>query len=140
MKNWKKNGGRLIFFLPLAFIIILFECVPLISMITKSFLDGGKLTLDNFIQIFQKPIYLVAIKNSLWVTLMSTVVGLVIDFFLAMALSSDREKENMVSFLAESHIYLFRSTAYHCICNGSGYCGRVRADCAEDWIFTACGL
>lgn len=93
MKNWKKNGSRLIFFLPLAFIIILFECVPLVSMIAKSFLDGGKLTLDNFIQIFQKPIYLVAIKNSLWVTLMSTITGLVIDFFLAMALSSDRGKK-----------------------------------------------
>lgn len=93
MNNRKKYASRLIFFLPLAIIILLFECVPLISMITKSFIDSGKLTLENFAQVFQKPVYIVAIKNSLWVTLLSTAVGLVIDFFLAMALSGDRGKK-----------------------------------------------
>lgn len=95
MKNFKKAGGRIAFFLPLAFIILFFECVPLVSMIVKSFLeDGGSgFTLDNFIQIFQKPAYLVAIKNTLWITILSTVVGLIIDFFLAMALSRDTGKK-----------------------------------------------
>ena len=81
MKNWRKTGGRLFFFLPLAFIIIFFECVPLFSMVTKSFLGDSGFTLDNFISIFQKPIYQTALKNSLWITIMSTFVGLVIDFF-----------------------------------------------------------
>ena len=59
MKNWKKTGGRMAFLLPLAFIIVLFECVPLVSMIINSFLDGGQFTLDNFKQIIEKPIYMV---------------------------------------------------------------------------------
>lgn len=101
MKNWKKTGGRLFFFLPLAFIIIFFECVPLFSMITKSFIGDGGFTLDNFIAIFEKPIYQTALKNSLWITIMSTLVGLVIDFFLAMALSreSGRKKTWYMSLL-----------------------------------------
>lgn len=93
MNNLKKAGGRIAFFLPLAFIILFFECMPLVSMITKSFMDKGSFTLDNFIQIFEKPIYLTAIKNSLWITMLSTIVGLVIDFFLAMALCRDTGKK-----------------------------------------------
>ena len=42
MKNFKKAGGRMFLFLPLGLIVILFECVPLFGMITKSFGgDGG---------------------------------------------------------------------------------------------------
>lgn len=93
MKNWKKTGGRMALFLPFAFIIVLFECVPLIGMIFKSFIDQGQVTFENFAQIFEKPIYLVAIKNSLWVTMLSATVGLVLDFFLAMALSRDTGKK-----------------------------------------------
>ena len=93
MNNLKKAGGRIAFFLPRAFIILFFECMPLVSMITKSFMDKGSFTLDNFIQIFEKPIYLTAIKNSLWITMLSTIVGLVIDFFLAMALCRDTGKK-----------------------------------------------
>ena len=94
MKSLKKAGGRMAFFLPLAFIIVFFECVPLVSMIVKSFLEdnGSGFTFNNFIQIFQKPVYLVAIKNTLWITILSTIVGLVIDFFLAMSLSKDTGK------------------------------------------------
>ena len=29
MKNLKKTGGRMLFFLPLGLIVLLFECVPL---------------------------------------------------------------------------------------------------------------
>lgn len=93
MKNWKKTGGRMAFLLPLVFIIVLFECIPLVSMIVNSFMDGGAFTLENFTQILEKPVYLVAIKNSLWITMMSTVVGLIIDFFLAMALGRETGKK-----------------------------------------------
>lgn len=44
-----KTLARLAFFLPLALLIILFECVPLCSMVMKAFLTDGQLTLANFI-------------------------------------------------------------------------------------------
>ena len=93
MDRFKKTGGRIAFFLPLAFIILFFECIPLVGMIVKSFTDNGSLTMEHFRQVFEKPIYLTAIKNSLWITMLSTIVGLVIDFFLAMALCKDTGKK-----------------------------------------------
>ena len=80
MKNMKKTGGRMLFFLPLALIVLLFECVPLFGMITKAFGGDGGFTLDYFIEIMEKPIYQTAVLNSLWITITCTFVGLVIDF------------------------------------------------------------
>lgn len=94
-----KTLARLAFFLPLALLIILFECVPLCSMVMKAFLTDGQLTLANFIKAFQEPAYQTAISNSLWITLLSTLAGLLIDFFLAMALSSGRNKSLYLSIL-----------------------------------------
>ena len=90
MKNFKKAGGRMFLFLPLGLIVILFECVPLFGMITKSFGGDGGFSLRYFMEIFEKPVYRTAIQNSLWVTFASTFVGLLIDFFLAMALSRSK--------------------------------------------------
>lgn len=94
-----KTLARLAFFLPLALLIILFECVPLCSMVVKAFLTDGQLTLANFIKAFQEPAYQTAISNSLWITLLSTLAGLLIDFFLAMALSSGRNRSLYLSVL-----------------------------------------
>lgn len=83
----------MLFLLPLALIVILFECVPLGGMILKSITDHGTLTMEHFRQILEKPVYTAAMKNSLWIALLSTVVGLVVDFFLAMALSSEKGRK-----------------------------------------------
>lgn len=88
----KKAGGKLVFLLPLAFIIVFFECVPLVNMVIKSFVDENRLTLENYVSVFTKPAYLVAIKNSLWISVTSALVGIVIDFLLGMALSESKGK------------------------------------------------
>ena len=77
-------------FLPLALLIALFECIPLMGMVVKAFLADGQLSLGNFIKAFQEPAYQVAMLNSLWITILSSLAGLVVDFFLAMALSGSR--------------------------------------------------
>lgn len=94
-----KKLARLAFFLPLALLIILFECVPLCSMVIKAFLADGQLTLANFIKAFQEPAYRAAISNSLWITMLSTLAGLAVDFFLAMALSSGKGRALYLSVL-----------------------------------------
>ena len=80
----------MLFFLPLGLIVLLFECVPLFGMVTKAFGGDGGFTLDYFREIIEKPVYQTAVLNSLWVTMTCTIVGLVIDFFLAMALSRSK--------------------------------------------------
>ena len=80
----------MLFFLPLGLIVLLFECVPLFGMITKAFGGDGGFTLDYFLEIIEKPVYRAAVQNSLGITLACTIIGLIIDFFLAMALSRSK--------------------------------------------------
>ena len=84
-------GSRILFLLPLALIVIFFECVPLVGMVLKSITGHGTLTMEYF--HLEKPVYTAAIKNSLWIALSSTVVGLIVDFFLALALSSEKGRK-----------------------------------------------
>lgn len=90
MDQSKRILKRAVFFLPLALLIALFECIPLMGMVVKAFLADGQLSLGNFIKAFQEPAYQVAMLNSLWITILSSLAGLVVDFFLAMALSGSR--------------------------------------------------
>ena len=46
-------GSRILFLLPLALIVILFECVPLGGMVLKSITDHGTLTMEYFHQILE---------------------------------------------------------------------------------------
>ena len=82
-------------------IVLLLECVPLISMFVKAFSENGHFSLAQFGTIAHQLVYTTAIVNSLWVTMLSTIVGLVIDFFLALALYSDhgRKKTLYLSLL-----------------------------------------
>lgn len=86
---------------PLGLIVLLFECVPLVSMFVKAFSENGHFSLAQFGTIAHQLVYRTAIINSLWVTLLSTAVGLVIDFFLALALYGDhgRKKTLYLSLL-----------------------------------------
>lgn len=90
MDQSKRILKRAVFFLPLALLIALFECIPWMGMVVKAFLADGQLSLGNFIKAFQEPAYQVAMLNSLWITILSSLAGLVVDFFLAMALSGSR--------------------------------------------------
>ena len=90
MDQSKRILKRAVFFLPLALLIALFECIPLMGMVVKAFLADGQLSLGNFIKAFQEPAYQVAMLNSLWITILSSLAGLVVDFFLAMAQSGSR--------------------------------------------------
>ena len=102
MKYLKKNWRKLGFFLPFFLLIIFFLFVPFFQMFAKSFSTGeGHPGLDWYIEIFSKTSYLVAIKNSVWIAVCATLLGTVIDFFLALALthSSKQKKRWYLSLL-----------------------------------------
>lgn len=85
-KNQKKQ--YLFALLPFVILIGLFEIVPIISIVIRSFTpDSGEMgiTLDNYIRIFSKPLYRSAIVNSLIIAIFSSVIGLVVSFFGAKA-------------------------------------------------------
>lgn len=72
---------------PFLLIVLLFEIAPLINIIIASFSlpNQSGFTLDNFIRIFTKELYLKSIFNSLWISCFSAFIGLVIAFLAAKA-------------------------------------------------------
>ena len=74
--------------LPFVILIGLFEIIPIISVVIRSFTtDDGTIgiTLDHYIRIFSTHLYRSAIINSLVIAIFSSVIGLVVSFFGAKA-------------------------------------------------------
>ena len=80
--------------LPFLLLVIMFEMVPLFSMITHSVSKnrGSGLTLENFQEVFSRPIYQTAIRNSLSLTIFSSVLGIVLVFITSVALDRTQNK------------------------------------------------
>ncbi|MDR0584556.1 MAG: hypothetical protein LBG57_09455 [Treponema sp.] len=81
--------------LPFLIITCMFEGIPLVSMVIRSFTKeyGRSFTLDNYIkEIFQRPVYLASIKITLRYSLQSALVSLVIVVITAGLLTYSRKK------------------------------------------------
>ena len=86
--------------IPFFVIVLFFEVIPIVNMISRSFLDPEmRFTLNNYVLIFTKSVYLVAIRNSLFLSFVSSFFGLIIS--LATALS--------IPFLSVRHQKFFLS-------------------------------
>lgn len=86
----KKSHKKQYLFALLPFVILigLFEIIPIISVVIRSFTpDDGTIgiTLDHYIRIFSTHLYRSAIINSLVIAIFSSVIGLVVSFFGAKA-------------------------------------------------------
>ncbi|MGN0141883.1 MAG: ABC transporter permease [Roseburia sp.] len=84
-------GKKMYFLALLPFLILvgLFEIFPILSLILQSFIPENEtigFTLQHYVSVFSKPLYRTAIMNSLMVSLVSTVVGLVVAFVGGQAL------------------------------------------------------
>lgn len=94
MDELKKKGKKLCFFLPFLCIATLFLFVPFINMVKNSVTGtAGGFSLEHFADVFSKTIYISAIGNSIKISIASTVVGLIVDFLLAMAVVNLRKKK-----------------------------------------------
>lgn len=82
-RNWGGYAAAIPFFL----LVIFFLIAPLSNMVRESFIspESGAVTLENYLSVLSKPIYLASIRNSLYLTFISTVVGLILSFIAAMA-------------------------------------------------------
>lgn len=87
-----KNNNRLYLaaLLPFAAIALLFELLPVAATVVRSFSaeGGGGITLEHYAAIFTKKLYRTALVNSLWVSVLSSAVGLFVAFWGAKAYKS----------------------------------------------------
>jgi putative spermidine/putrescine transport system permease protein len=84
-----KRALRYLPALPLLLLCVLFLLIPLGSMAARSFFvpGGGGFTGRNYLDIFTKAIYHAAIRNSLYLSFISAVIGLALSFFISLTLT-----------------------------------------------------
>ena len=94
----KKTYIYLLALVPFLIVAMLYEIVPLITVIVKSFQpDGGTgFTLENYQSVFSKRLYQKAIINSIKISLTSAVAGIIIAFLGARAAHQHQGKLNHV--------------------------------------------
>ena len=92
----KKTYIYLLALAPFLIVAMLYEIVPLITVIVKSFQpDGGTgFTLENYQSVFSKLLYQKAIINSIKISLTSAVAGIIIAFLGARAAHQHQGKLN----------------------------------------------
>ncbi|MCD9020361.1 ABC transporter permease [Cohnella silvisoli] len=74
---------------PFALMVIAFQFMPILSMLTGSFrnVGGPGLTLDHYIKIMHSAYYLQAIKNSLLIAAYSSIIGIVVGLICAYSIT-----------------------------------------------------
>ena len=94
----KKTYIYLLALVPFLIVAMLYEIVPLITVIVKRFQpDGGTgFTLENYQSVFSKLLYQKAIINSIKISLTSAVAGIIIAFLGARAAHQHQGKLNHV--------------------------------------------
>ena len=105
----KKTYIYLLALVPFLIVAMLYEIVPLITVIVKSFQpDGGTgFTLENYQSVFSKLLYQKAIINSIKISLTSAVAGIIIAFLGARAAHQHQGKLNHVFMTVLNLVYNF---------------------------------
>ena len=71
--------------LPFAVVVFLYEILPLLQLVISSLIgkESESFGLENFIKIFTTPLYTQAILNSIKISLISAIVGIIVAFIAA---------------------------------------------------------
>ena len=88
-----QNIGKWLTAVPLFLLALMFIAFPLFGMVKDSFLSKeGVITLANYFEVLSKPIYHSAIKNSLYLSFLSTLIGLAVSFLMALSITQIGKK------------------------------------------------
>lgn len=81
----QRNRGMIWALIPFVVMVLAFQLMPVLSMLTGSFRreDGTGFTVGNYLQALQSAYYMQAIKNSLLISLSSSLLGIVIGLMCA---------------------------------------------------------
>lgn len=92
--NQKIKLRNMLTMIPLLILAVFFIFLPILSMIKDSLTmpEVGGFTLQNYISILTEPVYQVATKNSLYLSVVSSIIGLILSFFIAYAINELGQK------------------------------------------------
>ena len=95
----KQKKTYLFALIPFLVLCVLFELIPILYTIIRSFVPEGEtfgFTFANYINIFTKPLYQKAIVNSLIISILSSIIGLIVAFIGAKAAHESKGKLNNI--------------------------------------------
>ena len=95
----KQKKTYLLALIPFLVLCVLFELIPIIYTIIRSFVPEGEdfgFTLANYINIFTKPLYQKAIVNSLIISILSSIIAVIVAFIGAKAVHDSKGKLNNI--------------------------------------------
>lgn len=92
-KSLFKNSRYLLLVLPLFLLIVFFEIIPLFGILIKGFLKENthNFSFENFVNIFTSEYYMMSIKNSLYVALLSAFIGIILAYICSHAIYKARK-------------------------------------------------
>ena len=101
----KSNGYRLLVGISVAMSLLLIG-YPILIIFLRSFSDGG-FTLKNYIEVFTNPKNLVALKNSLFLSVTATLVSTVIGCLMAWIVSRTKVRfQKLIHALMTVHFFI----------------------------------
>lgn len=95
----KQKKTYLFALIPFLVLCVLFELIPILYTIIRSFVPEGEdfgFTFANYINIFTKTLYQKAIVNSLIISILSSIIGLIVAFIGAKAVHESKGKLNNI--------------------------------------------
>lgn len=96
-----KKTTKILLLIPFAIMLIAFLLLPVLSMALGSMKNDTNtaISFGNYLEIFSKPFYYQAFKNSIIISLASATIGLLGAFVMSMAMLSLNEKiQNKISY------------------------------------------
>ena len=138
MKNRKYI--YLLALLPFLVVAFLYEIVPLIMIVVNSFKPdmGGAFTLENYQTVFSKLLYRKAILNSIKISLVSAIVGIVIAFLGARAAHQHQGKLNNIFMTVLNMVSNFAGIplafAYMILLGNAGFMVNVGKELGIDFL------
>ncbi len=102
----RESVGTFLFLVPLLVIFGVFSWLPIVRAVVMSVQDTNLVSdpvfvgLDNFVRVWNDPLFWTAVRNTLWFAFLALVFGYPIPLILAVLMSTVRKRRGLYSALA----------------------------------------
>jgi multiple sugar transport system permease protein len=102
----RQSASTFLFLVPLLVIFGVFSWLPILRAVVMSVQDTNLVSdptfvgLDNFVRVWNDPLFWTAVKNTLWFALLALVFGYPVPLILAVLMSTVRKRRGLYSALA----------------------------------------
>lgn len=102
----RESLGTFLFLVPLLVIFGVFSWLPIMRSVIMSLQDTNLVAepvfvgLDNFVRVWNDPLFWTALRNTLWFALLALVIGYPVPLVLAVLMSTVRRRRGVYSALA----------------------------------------